>query len=85
MGRTQKRQNYKWADSAVINEATYYDYLDRFRRIALSIFEWVNLPKTMNSMYLEKCLYYQGQATLLKDKKYGFVSAFSGFFKKYQV
>ena len=34
------------------------DYESRFRRIALSMFEWVNLPKTMNARYLEECLYY---------------------------
>ena len=38
------------------------------------MFEWVNLPKTMNAMYLEKCLYYLGQATLLKDQNYGFIN-----------
>ena len=28
----------------------------------------------MNAMYLEKCLYYNGQASLLKDKNYGFIN-----------
>lgn len=72
--RTQKRQNYKWSDSAVVNEATYFDYLDRFKRIALSIFEWVNLPKTMNARWLERCLFFKGQAALLYDEKYGFIN-----------
>ena len=69
-----KSQNYKFEDSLIVNDATYVDYLNRFRRIALSMFEWVNLPKSMDSRYLEQCLYYNGQASLLFDKQYGFIN-----------
>ena len=68
------RNNYKFIDSLLMNDLTFYDHLDRFRKVALSVFEWVNLPKTMNAMWLEKCLFYEGQATLLKDKNYGFIN-----------
>ena len=70
----RSNQNNKFIDSAILNDNTYYDYLNRFKRIALSMFEWVNLPKSMDSRYLEMCLYYNGQAALLKDKKYGFIN-----------
>lgn len=69
-----KSQSYKFEDSLIVNDATYVDYLNRFRRIALSMFEWVNLPKSMDARYLEQCLYYNGQASLLYDKKYGFIN-----------
>ena len=72
--KRKPNQNYKFTDSLELNEATYYDYLNRFRRIALSIFEWVNIPKTMNARYLEQCLYFFGQASLIKDEKYGFIN-----------
>ena len=72
--RKKKMQNSKFVDSMIINDATYEDYLNRFKRVALSIFEWVNLPKSMDARYLEMCLYYLGQATLLYDKKYGFIN-----------
>ena len=68
------RNNYKFLDSAILNDATFIDYLDRFRKVALSVFEWVNLPSSMNAMYLEKCLYYNGQAALFKHKNYGFIN-----------
>lgn len=68
------RNNYKFIDSAMLNNETLFDYLDRFKKVALSIFEWCNLPKTMNAMWLEKCLYYKGQASLLKDKNFGFIN-----------
>ena len=66
--------NTKFVDSAVMNNMTFIDYLERFKKVALSIFEWVNLPKSMDAKYLEKCLYYDGQATFLKDEKYGFIN-----------
>lgn len=72
--RRKKSQNYKFEDSLIVNDATYVDYLNRFKRIALSMFEWVNLPKSMDARYLELCLYYNGQASLLYDKKYGFIN-----------
>ena len=68
------KNNYKFTDSLVVNDATYIDYLERFKRIALSMFEWVNLPKSMNARWLERCLYYNGQASLLKDEKFGFIN-----------
>ena len=68
------KNNYQFIDSAIVNDQTYFDYLERFKKLALSMFEWVNLPKSMNAMYLEKCLYYTGQAAFLKDKKFGFIN-----------
>lgn len=75
MGKRAKyRQNYKFIDSALINDLTFTDYLNRFEKVALSVFEWVNLPKSMNAQWLERCLYFNGMATLLKDKNYGFIN-----------
>ena len=70
----RNNQNYKFTDSAILNNETFIDYVNRFRRIALSIFEWVNLPKSMDSRYIEMCLYYTGQCAFLKDKTYGFIN-----------
>ena len=70
----------------LLNSQTYIDYLERMKKIALSMFEWVNLPDTMNSRYLEMCLYYNGQAALLYDEDYGFINtqaADSGYINIY--
>lgn len=67
-------KNNKFIDSALVNDATYFDYLERFKKIALSMFEWVNLPSSMNSMFLEKCLYYTGSAALLYDETSGYIN-----------
>lgn len=64
----------EFRDAIILNDSTYNDYLARMRKIALSMFEWVNLPKSMNARYLEMCLYYAGQAALLYDEDYGFIN-----------
>ena len=64
----------EFRDAIILNNDTYNDYLARMRKIALSMFEWVNLPKSMNARYLEMCLYYAGQAALLFDEDYGFIN-----------
>lgn len=88
MGKTNFRQNYKWADSALVNDATYFDYLSRLKKIALSIFEWVNLPSSMNARWIERCLYYNGKCAFLKDKDLGFINtgaASSGYINIYGI
>ena len=57
----------KFKDYQYINDDTYYDYLERLKKIAISMFEWVNLPESCDPRYLELCLYYLGQAALLKN------------------
>ena len=69
-----KANDIRFLDSALMNSQTYWDYVDRFKKICLSMFEWVNLPETMNARYLEECLYYKGQAAMLKDEKYGYIN-----------
>lgn len=72
MGKAKKRTALE--DAILLNNATYFDYLDRVKKIALSIFEWVNLPDSMDARYLERCLYYTGAAGLLHDSTYGFIN-----------
>lgn len=75
MGKRKFNPNNKdFFDSVTLNNLTYLDYVNRFRKIALSVFEWINLPKSMNADYIEKCLYYYGQCAFLKDKRYGFIN-----------
>ena len=69
-----KPKDLRFLDSALMNSETYFDYVERFKKICLSMFEWVNLPESMNARYLEECLYYKGQAALLKDEIYGFIN-----------
>lgn len=69
-----RRKDIEFLDTELTNQKTYFDYLNRFKKIALSMFEWENLPKGMNQRYLEQCLYYRGQASLLYDNEYGYLN-----------
>lgn len=68
------RAHNQFKDSTLMNSQTYFDYLDRFKKIALSMFEWKNLPDSMDARYLEMSLYYMGKAALLKDNMYGMLN-----------
>lgn len=67
-------RNAKFKDYAYVNDDTYFDYLERLKKVALSMFEWVNLPDSMDARYLEWCLYYSGQAAMLKNDKGIFIN-----------
>lgn len=70
----RSKQSRELQDTILLNDLSYFDYLDRLKKIALSMFEWINLPSSMNSRYLEMCLYYKGMASLLYDENYGFIN-----------
>ena len=75
MGRKKyKCNNREFIDTAWVNDATYWDYLERLKKVAMSMFEWVNLPKSMNARFIEKCLYYHGTAAFLYDETLGYIN-----------
>lgn len=57
----------RFKDNILVNDDMYIDYLERLKKIAISLFEWKNLPESMDARFLEFCLYYTGQAALLKN------------------
>lgn len=72
MGKRKVRNALE--DAILVNNATYFDYLERFKKIALSLFEWSNLPDSMDARFLERCLYYTGQAAMLYLEPYGYIN-----------
>ena len=82
------KKNNLFFDSLYLNDSTYIDYLERMKKICLSMFEWVNLPSSMDSRFLEKTLFYEGQASLLYDEKYGYINtkcADGGYLNIYEL
>lgn len=66
--------NRGFKDNLLHNSETYLDYLNKIKEITVSMFEWVNLPSSMDPIYLELCLYYFGSSALLKTDTYGFIN-----------
>lgn len=61
-------------DAMLMNNETYVDYLERMKKICLSIFDWQNLPASMNARFLEMCLFYNGQAAMLYKDDIGYIN-----------
>lgn len=60
----------------LINNRTMFDYLDRLRMLATSLFTWENLDDiagTGASRFLEQSLYTYGKACFVKDNELGFL------------
>lgn len=72
--KRKSRRNQEMVESVYVNDDTYFDYVDRMRKIAISMFEWENLPSSMDSRFLERSLYLYGTAALLYDKNLGFIN-----------
>lgn len=66
--------NLQFEDSASLNNLTYLDYYKRLRLLAISMFEWENLPDSMNERFLERTLYAFGLACFIYDDNLGFLN-----------
>ena len=58
-------------DSATLNNLTYVQYLNRLTELAISMFEWKNLPPTVDARYLELHLFETGCMVYFNDDVLG--------------
>ena len=70
MGRKRDTQ---FGESAYMNNRTYMQYYNRLTELALSMFEWKNLPKTVDARYLEMCLFSEGMCVFFEDEVLGYL------------
>lgn len=68
-----KRDRQFW-ESASINNATFRQYYNRLTELSISMFEWKNLPDTVDPRYLELTLFTDGQSVFFKDEEIGFLA-----------
>lgn len=61
----------KLSSAKILNNQTFYDYYTRLRLLALSIFEWVDLPDSISPRFIEEALFTQGRAIFFYDDKLG--------------
>lgn len=82
----KRRTNF--SDSLINMKHTYAYYIDRLTELALVMFEWKNLPDTVDERYLELTLFQNGQAIFFKDEVLGYLGlqcAVNGNFDVYRV
>lgn len=71
MGR--KKDSQFW-ESTYMNNRTYLQYYNRLTELAISMFEWQNLPKTVDQRFLEMCLFGDGMCVFFQDEVLGYLS-----------
>lgn len=71
MGRKKDREFW---ESAGLNNATYKQYYYRLVELAISMFEWKNLPDSVDPRFLELTLFSDGQAVFFYDEVMGFLT-----------
>ena len=62
------RRKTKFGDSLFQNNNQYGMYLERLTELAISMFEWKNLPDTCDERFLELTLFTNGYAVFFKDE-----------------
>lgn len=67
MSKSAKR---RWK-SAEVNNNTYIDYYNRLMELALNVFEWENLPPSVDERFLELTLYEMGYCLYFNDEIIG--------------
>lgn len=67
------KKDLGFVESAYMNNRTFQQYYNRLTELALSMFEWKNLPSSVDARFLEMCLYKDGKAIFFKDEVLGYL------------
>lgn len=82
-----KKDRQFW-ESAAMNNGTYKQYYNRLVELSISMFEWKNLPDSVDARFLELCLFVDGQAIFFYDEELGYLTlqnAMNGGFNVYRI
>ena len=83
-----RRKKTGFGDSLFDNMESWRMYYTRLMELAISMFEWENLPDTVDERYLELSLFEMGSAIFFKDEELGYLALKclnNGFFDVYNV
>lgn len=83
MGRRRKTN---FEESLFANMRTYGQYMAILKQIAISMFDWKNLPDSVDARYLEIALFYNGAGLYFNDEVMGNLALnmiFNGEFSVY--
>ena len=82
------RKAREFEESAYKNSKLYLYYFNRLKELAISMFEWKNLPSTVDPRFLELTLFNDGQCLFFKDEVMGYLTlqcTIGGQFNVYRV
>lgn len=67
----RKKGNGLFEESALLNNVTYMQYFNRLTELAISMFEWQNLPPSVDPRYIELHLFQNGSMVYFNDDVIG--------------
>lgn len=62
------RRKTNFSESLRGNKLSYMNYVERLTELATAMFEWKNLPDSIDERFLEMTLFYNGSAVWFKDE-----------------
>lgn len=75
-------------ESSALNNATYMQYYNRLTELSCVMFDWKNLPPTIDPRFLELVLFSKGMAVFFKDEELGYLAlpvAINGTWNQYNI
>lgn len=64
----RRKHKTQFDNSAIINNYTYEFYLERLMELSISMFDWQNLPESIDARFLETILFQNGSIVFFKDE-----------------
>lgn len=68
------RKNQQFWESARYNKEGYIQYYHRLAELSVSMFDWKNVPDTIDIRFLELALFRDGMAVFFKDEVMGYLA-----------
>lgn len=81
-------KNAEFWQSQRYNTQGFLEYYNRLLALSISMFEWKNLPDSVDARYLELCLFGEGFCVFFKDEVMGFLAlrcSIGGPYNVYQI
>lgn len=88
MGRPKDKNTRMFWESQVLNNRTYQQYYQRLTELSVVMFDWLNMPGTIDLRFLELTLFRYGKAVIFEDEELGWLAlpvSISGSFNVYGI
>lgn len=83
-----KPKNSQFWQSAKYNNANYMQYFNRLTELSISMFDWKNLPETIDQRFMELALFGDGMCVFFYEKDVGYLALrtmIGGHLNVYQI
>ena len=68
-----RKRRTDFGESALKNKVAYNHYIERLTELSIAMFDWKNLPDTVDARYLELVLFSDGMTVFFKDDVVGYL------------